>query len=187
MKIGLLGGSFNPVHNGHLTVATRVREKLKLDRILFIPTAVSPLKRPRDLAPPAHRWAMLKLALHGNPTLEACDVEIRRGGVSYTVDTLREIRQWRRGKMYLILGADAAKLLPKWKAVKEVLRLARLVLVARPGHSPGRGLPKHHIVEVPLLEISGSEIRDRIRKGRSVRYLVPDGVERYVRKKRLYR
>jgi nicotinate-nucleotide adenylyltransferase len=168
-------------------VATRVAEALGLDRVLFIPTAVSPLKRPGELAPARDRLAMLRLALRGEPRFEACDLEVRRGGVSYTVDTLRQLRGRRPARLFLILGADAARLLPRWKSAGEVRRLARLVRVARPGHSAGRGLPKEDIVEVPLLEISGTEIRRRVREGRSIRYLVPDAVERYIRRKGLYR
>jgi nicotinate-nucleotide adenylyltransferase len=187
MNLGILGGSFNPVHNAHLVVATRVAEALDLDRVLFIPTAISPLKPPRDLAPAPHRWAMLRLALRGNPRFRACDLEMRRGGVSYTVDTLREIRRRTEARLHLIVGADALNLLPQWKESREVRALATLVVVARPGHRTRLRMPKNHIVDVPLLDISGTEIRDRVCKGLSVRYLVPEAVERYIRKKGLYR
>lgn len=187
MKLGLLGGSFNPVHNAHLVIATRAAEALGLDRVLFIPTALSPLKRPRDLAPARHRWAMLRLALRGNPRFRACDLEIRRGGVSYTVDTLREIRRRTDAELHLIVGADAVNLLPRWKESGKVLELAALAVAARPGHRTRPGMPKAHIVDVPLLDISGTDLRDRVRKGLSIRYLVPDAVERYIREKGLYR
>lgn len=187
MRLGLFGGSFNPIHHGHLIVATRAAEAVKLDRVLFIPTAVSPLKNGRDLAPTAARWEMLRQALRGNSTFEACDLELRRGGVSYTVDTLRELRRRTSARLYWIIGADAAKLLPRWRAIDEVRRLASFVIVSRPGDRLPAKMPKDHIVKAPLLEISSSEIRDRVRKGLSVRYLVPDSVERYVRRKGLYR
>lgn len=187
MRLGVFGGSFNPIHHGHLIAATRAAEAVKLDRILFIPTAVSPLKNGRELAPTAARWAMLRLALKGNPKFEASDLELRRGGISYTVDTLRELRKRTEARLYWILGADAARLLPRWRSIDEVRRLASFVIVSRPGDRLPAKMPKDHIVKAPLLEISSSEIRDRVHKGLSVRYLVPDSVERYVRRKGLYR
>jgi nicotinate-nucleotide adenylyltransferase len=186
MKLGLLGGSFNPIHHGHLVIATRAAEALKLDRVLFIPAAHSPLKRREDLAAPRHRWAMVRLALRGNPLFEPSDVEIRRGGVSYTVDTLREIKRTRQADLYLLMGEDASELLPRWKAIDEVAKLARFVVLSRPGRRVRGGMPKDK-VDCPLLEISSTEIRDRVRKGLSIRYLLPDAVESYIRKKGLYR
>jgi len=187
MRLGLFGGSFNPIHHGHLIAATRAAEAVKLDRILFIPTAVSPLKNGRELAPTPARWSMLRLALKGNASFEACDLEIRRGGVSYTVDTLRELKRRTAARLYWILGADAARLLPRWRSIDEVRRLASFVFVTRPGDRLPPKMPKDHVVKAPLLEISSSEIRDRVRQGLSVRYLLPDSVEKYVRRKGLYR
>lgn len=187
MKLGILGGSFNPIHHAHLVIATRVAEALALDRVLFVPTAISPLKPTREQASPEERWAMVRAAIRGNPLFEASDLEIRRGGTSYTIDTLRALRRRHPQKPCLIVGADAARLLPRWRAIEEVKRLATFAIVARPGHRTGPGLPKHHRVEVPLLEISSTEIRERVRRGLSIRYLVPDAVERHVRRKGLYR
>lgn len=186
-RLGILGGSFNPIHHGHLIVATRMAEDLDLERVLLVPAAVAPLKDPGELAPARDRWEMLRRAIRGNPLFEACDLELRRGGVSYTVDTLRELHRRRPADYRLILGADAARLLPRWKEAAEVLRLARPAVAARPGHGTVPGLPKKDIVEVPLLAISGTEIRDRVRRGLSIRYLVPDPVERYIRRRGLYR
>ena len=160
---------------------------MNLDRVLFIPAAVSPLKNGNDLAPAAHRWAMLRLALRGTPLFEASDLELRRGGVSYTVDTLRELKAKTRARLYWILGTDAARLLPRWKSIDEVRRLAEFVIVTRPGDRVSHNRPKDHIVRAPLLEISSSEIRERAGKGLSLRYLLPDSVERYIREKGLYR
>jgi len=186
VKLGILGGSFNPVHLAHLVIAERAAEAAALDRVLFVPAAVSPLKSGRDLAPAADRWAMLKLAIRGNPLFRASDLEIRRGGVSYTIDTLRELRRRTGAELHVVLGADAARLLPRWKSIDAVKRLARFVIVSRPGHRVRPGLPKGHIVEVPLLEISSTEIRERVRRGLSIRYLVPGPVERHIRRKGLY-
>ena len=127
------------------------------------------------------------MALKGNDAFEACDLEIRRGGVSYTVDTLRELQRRTKARLYWILGADAARLLPRWKSIDEVRRLASFVIVSRPGDRVPAKMPKDQVVKAPLLEISASEIRERVRKGLSVRYLLPDSVERYVRRKGLYR
>jgi nicotinate-nucleotide adenylyltransferase len=187
MKLGLLGGSFNPIHHGHLITATRAAEAVKLDRVLFIPSALSPLKNGRDLAPAADRAAMLRTALRGHPLFEPCDLELRRGGVSYSVDTLRELKLRTRAHLYWILGADASRLLPRWKSIDDVRRLATFIIVSRPGERSPRRMPRQLAVEAPLLEISSSEIRERVRKGLSVRYLVPDSVERYIRRKGLYR
>ena len=202
MKLGILGGSFNPIHHGHLIIATRAAEALGLDRVLFIPTALSPLKGTRPLAPARDRLAMVRAAVRGHPLFAASDVETRRGGTSYTIDTLKTLRESHRGRFYLIVGADAANHRAARRAAgrghhlalddgrhgnDEVKRLATLVTVARPGHSTGPGMPKHPMVEVPLLEISSSEIRARARRGLSIRYLVPDAVERYIRRKMLYR
>jgi len=187
MRLGLLGGSFNPIHHGHLISATRAAEAVRLDRVLFIPAALSPLKNGDGLASVRDRWAMLRLALKGNRLFEASDLELRRGGVSYTVDTLRELKRQTKASLFWILGADAARLLPRWKSIEEVRRLASFIILPRPGDSVPPKTPKDHIVRAPLLEISSSEIRDRIRKGLSVRYLVPDSVERYLREKGLYR
>lgn len=187
MKSGILGGSFNPIHHGHLIIATRVAETLGLDRVLLIPTALSPLKRPEDLAPARDRWAMVRLAVRGSRLLEASDLEIRRGGTSYTVETLEALKREHAGALYLVVGEDAARLLPRWRSVKAVRRLATMVVARRGGHRSMEKLPKDMIVDVPLLEISSTEIRERVKRGLSIRYLVPEAVERYIRRKRLYR
>jgi nicotinate-nucleotide adenylyltransferase len=188
MRLGLLGGSFNPIHHGHLITAVRAAEAARLDRVLFIPASVSPLKGGRSLASARDRWTMLKAALRGNPLFEASDLELRRGGVSYTVDTLRELRRSRpKARLYWILGTDAAAQLHRWKSPDEVRLLAELVVIARPGARVPRTVPRASVVRAPLLDISSSEIRDRIRRGLSVRYMVPDAVERQIRRKGLYR
>lgn len=168
-------------------IATRAAEALRLDRVLFIPTFTTPLKEDRSLALARDRLAMLRLALRGEPRFEACDLEVRRGGVSYSVDTLRTLKQRTGAHLFLILGADASRLLPQWREVDEVRRLATVVVAVRPGHSPGPGMPKRYILDVPLLEISATEIRERARRGLSIRSLVPEAVERYIRRKGLYR
>ncbi|HVR84192.1 MAG TPA: nicotinate-nucleotide adenylyltransferase [Planctomycetota bacterium] len=187
MRLGLLGGSFNPIHHGHLVTAIRAAEAARLDRVLVIPAAVSPLKPARGLASAGDRWGLLKKAIRGNPLFRASDLELRRGGLSYSVDTLRELKRKTRARLYWILGTDAAKLLPQWKSIDEVRTLAEFIVVARAGDRIPRNMSKETIVRAPLLEISSSEIRERVRKGLTVRYLVPDAVEREIRRKGLYR
>ena len=187
MRLGIFGGSFNPIHHGHLVIATRAAEQLKLGRILFIPTVVSPLKRRRDMAPDRERLAMVRKAIRGEPRFEASDLELRRGGTSYTVDTLRELKRTTGARLYLLLGADALAQMPRWREPDEVRRLATLVGVGRPGLRQGGRMPKYCKVRAPLLEISGTDIRRRVRKGLSIRYLVPDAVALHIREKGLYR
>lgn len=188
MRLGILGGSFNPIHHGHLIVAERAAEAARLDRVLLIPAALPPLKDARDVAPAARRLALVRAAVKGHPLFEASDLEIRRGGVSYTIDTLRELARTRPdARPYLILGADAAGLLPRWKEIGEVARRATFLFAARPGHGVRARMPKQRIVDVPLLEISSTEIRDRLRRGLSVRWLVPEPVRRLLERKKLYR
>ncbi len=187
MRLGILGGSFNPIHHGHLLIATFTAEALKLDRVLFIPTAISPLKDIGALAPARDRWTMLKLAIKGRPRFKPCDLEIRRGGVSYTVDTLSALRRLHPVRPYLILGADAFRLVPHWKDLDKVRSMVRFVAVERPGHKPMRGGLKPIRVPVPLLEISGTLIRARARQGLPLRSLVPEAVERHILRRGLYR
>lgn len=168
-------------------MATRAAEALRLDRVLFVPTFATPLKEVSSLAPPHARLAMLRLALKGEPRFEACDLEVRRGGVSYTVDTLRSLKEETRARLFLIVGSDAFRLLPQWRELGVVRRLATVVVAVRPGHSAGPGMPMRYILDAPLLEISGSDIRERVRRGLSIRSLVPEAVERYIRRKGLYR
>lgn len=188
MRLGILGGSFNPIHHGHLIIAERAAEAARLDRVLLIPAAQPPLKDAKDVAPAAERLALVRAAVRGHPLFQASDLEIRRGGVSYTVDTLRELeRRVPTAEPFLILGADAAELLPRWKSIDDVAERATFLFAARPGHEIRARMPKQKIVDVPLLDISSTEIRDRLRRGLSVRWLVPEPVRRRLERKRLYR
>jgi nicotinate-nucleotide adenylyltransferase len=183
-----MGGSFNPIHHGHLIIAERAVEALKLDRMILIPTWITPLKSPREIAPGPHRLAMVSAAIRGNNRLAASDMELRRGDVSYSIDTVRALARPGR-KIFWILGEDAAALLPQWRSIRDLAALCTFGIASRP-HSARLRVPKYieyRRVPAPLLEISGSEIRDRVRKGLSIRYLVPDGVEQYIRRKGLYR
>ena len=188
MRLGILGGSFNPIHHGHLVVAERAAEALKLDRMLLVPTWVTPLKSTAEIAPGPDRLRMVRLALRGNDRLEGSDVELRRGGVSYSIDTIRSL-VGTGVALHFIIGSDSLKLLPRWHSIRELARLCTFGIVTRPTFERLR-VPKYiqyRRIPSPLLEISSTEIRDRVRRGLSIRYLVPDAVANYVRRKGLYR
>jgi nicotinate-nucleotide adenylyltransferase len=185
---GLLGGSFDPVHHGHLIAAERAAEALGLARVLLVPCAQQPLKRRGPVAAPAHRRAMLALAVGGDPRFAVETLELERSGPSYTVETLRALRQRCPDERYvLLLGADAASDLPRWRSAEEVARLAEVAIVTRPGAPEVRSPLVRHVVATPAIEISASEIRSRCLAGKSIRYLVPDAVADYIAKEGLYR
>lgn len=187
MNLGVFGGSFDPVHIGHLLVAERAAEAAKLDRVLMVVAARSPFKTARRTLPGAERLALLRLAVKDHPVLEASDLELRRGGLSYTIDTLRELaRRHPSAKLHLILGADSAEGLAGWKSLPEIARLATFVFLGRPGHRIRVKMPKQMTVDAPLVEVSSTEIRERLRKGRSIRWRVPEAVERRLLRKGSY-
>jgi nicotinate-nucleotide adenylyltransferase len=185
--IGLLGGSFDPVHHGHLIVARVAAEALELECLRFVPAREQPFKQGRHSAPPADRAAMLGLALAGAPTFAVERAELERPGPSYTVDTLRALRgREPEAEFTLLLGADAAAELPAWHAAAELPELARIVVFARPGSTVPAVPWITRVIEVPAIDISATAIRRRVREGRSIRYWVPDTVAEYVTSHRLY-
>ncbi|MBI5683898.1 MAG: nicotinate-nucleotide adenylyltransferase [Verrucomicrobia bacterium] len=191
MKLGIFGGTFNPIHLGHLLIAEAAAEALELDRVIFIPCSTPPHKQPRVLADARHRLRMVKFAIQGNPRFGCSDIEVRRGGPSYSVETLRQLRHaMPRAKFYFLIGADSLRELHKWREAEELARLCEFICVARPGErTPSarlRGLRVHKLSGHPA-DISSSDIRDRLAKGASVRYLVPEAVQRYIHKTGLYR
>ena len=190
MKLGIFGGTFNPIHWGHLLIAEAAAEALELDRIIFIPCATPPHKQPRVLADARHRLRMVKLAIQGNPRFGCSDIEIRRGGPSYSVETLRQLRHaMPHARFYFLIGADSLRELPKWREAPALARLCEFICVARPGkRKPRTRLRGLRVQELPghPADISSSDIRVRLARGASVRYLVPEVVRRYIEKKRLY-
>jgi nicotinate-nucleotide adenylyltransferase len=186
--VGLLGGSFDPIHVGHLIVGRAVAEALGLEELRFMPTGEQPLKRGRHEASARHRTAMVAAAIAGEPGLALESLEAERPGPSYTVDTLRALRAREPGREFVVLvGADAAADLDQWHEAAALPGLARLVAFARPGAPrPGHAL-LHEVVEAPAVEISSTAIRRRVAAGRSIRYLVPDAVAEYVATHGLYR
>ncbi len=188
MTTGLLGGSFDPVHHGHLIAAGRAAEALRLDRVLFVPCARQPLKARGPVASAAHRRAMLEAAIAGEPRFALETLELDRPGPSYTVDTLRALGARLPGeRLVLLLGADAAATLPEWRAVDELVRLAEVAVLTRPGAPEPASPLARHVVATPAIEISASDIRARCLAGKSIRYLVPDAVAAYIAAHGVYR
>ncbi|MFO1475073.1 MAG: nicotinate (nicotinamide) nucleotide adenylyltransferase [Verrucomicrobiota bacterium] len=189
MKLGLYGGSFDPVHLGHLLVAEAAREELGLDRLVFIPAAQSPFKPDRRASAPGARLQLLRLALAGRDWCEIDAQELERGGVSYTIDTVRDYgRRYPGAELYYLVGADHAATLPQWREAAELARRVEFVVIPRPGQAPGA-------VPAPFrarwlsgfpFGVSSSQIRDRVRAGRSIDLLVPFGVAEAIRNNRLY-
>lgn len=180
MRIGIFGGSFDPVHHGHLLAATSLAETLELDQVRLVVSARQPLKRNGHAAAGEDRAAMVELAVQGNPRLTADRAELGREGPSYTVDTLRAFRaQQPDAELVLLLGADAAVELPRWHQAEAVRGLARVEVFSRAGESGAHSVPR--------VDISSTDIRARVREGRSIRYWVPDAVAEYIAAHRLYR
>lgn len=189
MRRGLFGGSFDPVHYGHLMVAERLCDLEDLDEIVFVPAWRSPHKR-GTFASGTDRLAMLRLALRGNPRFKSSDIELRRGGSSYTIDTLRAFVRPGEPRPTLLLGGDALLDLPTWRAAPELLRAARIVAYARPGHpaaaKQARALGIVYHAEV-VSALASRDIRAQVRRGESIRYQVPESVRRYIALHDLYR
>lgn len=200
MKLGIMGGTFDPIHNGHLLIANEAGWRLKLDRVLFIPAGDPPHKQDRRVTPDRCRLEMVRLATADNPGFEVLTIELEREGFSYTADTLAALSQQYgpHTELYFIIGVDAAADLLSWYQPERVLELARLVVCERPGYvlpteKLQAGLPRTDLFErlilldVPMLEISSSELRARIGAGEPIRYLVPDEVADYIAREELYR
>jgi len=200
--IGLFGGSFNPIHNGHLIAARSVAELLSLSRLVLIPSANPPHKSGNYLAGTDHRMAMARLAVADEPRFEVSDLEVRRTGPSYTILTVEAYRQSLGPEVTIhwIIGADTLPELHTWYHVSELVELCRIVTAARPGFespdlssltaslSPARIQQlRDRILPTPGIDISATDIRHRVRQGRSIRYLVPDAVRDYMAKHGLYR
>lgn len=188
MNIGILGGTFNPVHLGHLLLAEGALETLGLERILWVPARLPPHKPVDGPTPAEDRCRMVELAIAGLSRFELSRVELDRPGPSYTVDTLLTLRHQRPGDAWLILiGSDMLADLHRWHKIREAMTLATFAAVPRPGMPVGRWPAGVARFDTPTLDISSSTIRDRVRRGRSIRYLVPEAVRRYIEDRGFYR
>jgi nicotinate-nucleotide adenylyltransferase len=187
MKIGILGGTFNPVHIGHLILAEEVREKLLLDRIIFVPTNIPPHKEPEEIISAEERFKLLKLAVKGNRFFLVSDLEIKRTGFSYTIDTIRQLKKkYFKDELYFITGSDLLTYLNDWKDLNEITGMVKFVVATRPGY-PLEKIPSYiKTLAIRAVDISAFEIRLAIKHKRSFRYLVPEAVQKYIAKKRLY-
>jgi nicotinate-nucleotide adenylyltransferase len=188
-RIGVMGGTFDPIHNGHLVAASEVARHFLLDEVVFVPTG-QPYQK-RDVSEAEHRYLMTVIATASNPAFTVSKIDIERGGPTYTIDTLRDLRAARPdAELYFISGADAVAQILEWKDARELFSLAHFVAVSRPGHPlTVSGLPEEHVslLEVPALAISSTDCRSRVSRGFPVWYLVPDGVVQYISKYHLYR
>lgn len=185
MKIGIFGGAFNPPHIGHLVIARQVLLKIGLDKVFFIPTNISPHK-PKDDIGSVHRFNMVKSAIANFAGFEALDIEIKRGGVSYTIDTVKELTPlYPAARFYLIIGSDLANSLAGWRNFQELKELVKIIAVQRK-ESPLREKDDFIIADISPIDISSSRIREMIKRGESVKELIPKEVGEYIREHRLY-
>jgi nicotinate-nucleotide adenylyltransferase len=186
-----MGGTFDPVHHGHLVAASEVASEYDLDEVVFVPTGMPWQKSHREVSPAEHRYLMTVVATASNPRFTVSRVDIDREGPTYTIDTLRDLSAQRPGaELYFITGADALAQILGWKDSDELFSLAHFVGVTRPGHTlddPGLPTGRVSLMEVPAMAISSSDCRARVSRGEPVWYLVPDGVVQYIAKYNLYR
>ncbi len=192
---GVMGGTFDPIHYGHLFAAEEARTHFDLDQVLFIPNSVPPHKTGRTTTEAAHRFAMTEIATASNPAFLCSTIERDRPGVSYTVDTLLALRaESPQTELFLITGVDAIADILTWKRHEEVIHLAQFIAAARPGYDPAvlsarlpeAYLKQIHILNSTALDISSTDLRQRVRDNRPIRYLTPDGVVEYIIQNRLY-
>jgi nicotinate-nucleotide adenylyltransferase len=191
-RIGVMGGTFDPIHHGHLVAASEVAQVFTLDEVVFVPTGQPWQKEDRQVSPSEDRYLMTVIATASNPRFSVSRIDIDRGGPTYTIDTLRDLRAERgdEAELFFITGADALAQIMSWQDVNELFKLAHFVGCTRPGHLlTGHGLPEHRVslVEVPALAISSTNCRQRVARGEPIWYLVPDGIVQYIAKRRLYR
>ncbi len=202
-SVALFGGTFNPIHYGHLAIAEDVRSKHNLDKVIFIPTALPPHKDPADLVDAQKRSVMAFLATVSNPCFDVSTYEVEKGGKSYSIDTVRHFRHFFGDKveLYFIIGADMLVEIASWKSIGELLQLCRFIAVSRPGYDAPKILNRHFLtaegaanewldrilVEDSILwDISATTIRRRVREWKSIKYLVPEAVEQFIHNQQLY-
>lgn len=192
-RLGVYGGTFDPIHAGHLGIAQGIVEHCSLDSLLFVPSARPPHKQGHAIAPPVERYQMAELATLRNPHFEVSDIEINRPGLSYTVDTLEELRRIYGSscEIYLVIGADSLLEIDTWYAPERVFDLATVVTVPRPGKDLSTVEPRWRnrvvTVRLPEIEISSTAIRLRLDRGLSIANMVPGEVEEYIEQRELYR
>ncbi len=190
-SIGIMGGTFDPIHHGHLVAASEAMSVFNLDQVVFVPTQMQPFKAGRKVTSAEHRYLMTVIATASNNRFTVSRVDIDRGGTTYTIDTLRDIHQQRPdADLFFITGADALQQIVSWKDSDKLFEMAHFIGVTRPGHKlDASGLPKNAVslLEVPAMAISSSDCRARVREGKPGWSLVPDGVVQWINKYGLYK
>jgi nicotinate-nucleotide adenylyltransferase len=191
-RIGVMGGTFDPIHHGHLVAASEVGHFFSLDEVIFVPTGQPWQKEGRQVSPSEDRYLMTVIATASNPRFSVSRVDIDRPGPTYTIDTLRDLRAARGpdAEFFFITGADALEQMMTWQDADELFKLAHFVGCTRPGHRlSGAGLPDDRVslIEIPALAISSTTCRQRVAAGEPIWYLVPDGIVQYISKRALYR
>ncbi|MFC7491912.1 MULTISPECIES: nicotinate-nucleotide adenylyltransferase [unclassified Knoellia] len=189
-RLGVMGGTFDPIHHGHLVAASEVQSLFELDEVIFVPTGQPWQKAERTVSEPEHRYLMTVVATASNPGFQVSRVDVDREGPTYTIDTLRDLRALHPDdELFFITGADALAQILSWKDIDELWELAHFIGVTRPGYELSEsGLPQDRVTlqEVPAMAISSTDCRDRVADGEPVWYLVPDGVVQYINKHHLY-
>ena len=190
LRVGIMGGTFDPIHHGHLVAASEVADLFDLDEVLFVPTGQPWQKASEDVSPAEHRYLMTVIATASNPRFTVSRVDIDRAGPTYAIDTIRDVERQRPGaQLFFITGADALSQILSWKGADELFGLARFIGVTRPGYElSDRHLPPDAVtlVDIPALAISSTACRARVSSGHPIWYLVPDGVVQYIAKHGLY-
>lgn len=198
-RVGILGGTFDPIHVGHLMMAEAVRNEFRLEKVIFIPAAVPPHKLGQKITPVEDRYLMTVLATCSNPAFEVSDIEMKREGPSYSIDTVYALLKASDGdtEFFFITGTDVIREIHTWDRIEELLVLCPFIAASRPGCRPdvertrelfgGLGASRIHLLDTPELEISATDIRERVAKGHSIKYVVPAPVEQYIYKRGLYR
>ena len=189
MRIGILGGTFNPIHNGHLRLAEGARRKIKLDKVIFVPVNIPPHKPPLDVIAAKERYKMVYMAIRNKPHFEISDYEIKTGGTSYSIKTLKAFRKrfGQKTKLFFLTGSDSLPMLKAWKNIKKVLELAEFVVASRPGYKMFRPAFKVRKISIPTPDISSTFIRKSFQSGLSVKRFLPDIVYNYINKKGFYK
>jgi nicotinate-nucleotide adenylyltransferase len=188
MRIGILGGTFDPVHNGHIYLAKKACATLRLDKIIFIPTYLPPHKKDIKITSARHRFNMLKLAIQDNKKFKLSDMEIKRRGRSYSVETLRRLRKkyGKKAKLFFITGSDSLKELHNWRNLQEILKLSRFVVIERPGYKLNNVPDGVIVIKIGAKDISATDIRNRLRTNKPVGRLIPRLVKVYIHRHELY-
>lgn len=194
-RLGVMGGTFDPIHHGHLLTAEEAAVQFGLHQVIFVPTGRPWMKADREVTPAEHRYLMTVIATASNPRFTVSRIEIDRPGPTYTVDTLRALRQQHPdAELFFVTGADAMLEIFHWKDPEELFALAHFIAATRPGYDLAHfeaeaptAHPKVTVMNIPALAISSTDIRQRVREGRPIRYLLPEGVKSYIEKEGLYR